>query len=79
MKQMHWRGMAAFLTLAATIGASDGAGACQRAAKAAWMANAAQARIATRDDAACPGAMTPNADEASAIPPRTKFTGGTRR
>ena len=65
--------IAAFLIMAATIGAGDAA-ACQRPTKAAWIASADQARIAARD-----GAATTNADQTGVIRPQQKSPGGTHR
>jgi hypothetical protein len=70
--------IAAFLIMAATIGAGDAA-ACQRPTKAAWIASADQARIAARDGAACAGAATTNADQTGVIRPQQKSPGGTHR
>ncbi len=79
MKQTFSRRIAAFLIFAATIGASVGAEACPRAAKAAWMANADQTRNAARQDADCRSGVTPSADETGAIRPQQKSPGGTHR
>jgi len=79
MKQLLSRRVSAFLILAATFSVSFSAEACQHAAKAAWIANAGQARIAARDDAECSGSAQPRVAVTSVIPPQQKHPGGTHR